>query len=119
MNFKVSGHVLIACVKGDVDHHTAARLRNQVDGTMKEHGCRDIVLDFSDVDFMDSSGIGVVLGRYKKLVKKGGRVYVAGCSNHMEKILDMAGVFSVAGKAADSEEALSLMDGQEQIRMEV
>ncbi len=86
---------------------------------MKEHGCRDIVLDFSDVDFMDSSGIGVVLGRYKKLVKKGGRVYVAGCSNHMEKILDMAGVFSVAGKAADSEEALSLMDGQEQIRMEV
>ena len=68
---------------------------------------------------MDSSGIGVVLGRYKKLQKSGGKIYISGCSNDIEKLLDMAGVFSIVPKAKDFESAAAMINGQEQMSMEV
>lgn len=117
--FKASGQTLVAAVKGDIDHHTASALRAETDESMKNFGCLNLVMDFSEVAFMDSSGIGVVLGRYKRLVRKGGRICVSGCSSYIEKVLDMAGVFSLVEKASDVKEALSLLDGQEQISMEV
>lgn len=117
--FKVSDGILIALLKGEVDHHSAAPLRNTIDRTMKEFSCRDLILDFSGVEFMDSSGIGVALGRYKKLSKCGGKICICGCSEYIEKILSMAGVFSIIPAADDVQTALAMMCGQEQLRMEV
>ena len=117
--FKVDEDILVACIKGEVDHHSAAPLRHSIDESMKAFGCRNLILDFSGVGFMDSSGIGVVLGRYKKLKKTGGALYIAGCSAYIEKLLDMAGVFSIVPKAEDMESAIVLLKGQEQMCMEV
>ena len=117
--FKVMDDILIARIKGDVDHHTAAPVRNAIDKSMEAFGCKDLIIDLSGVDFMDSSGIGVVLGRYKKLSKTGGRICISGCSGHMEKVLNMAGVFTLVGKKADLQGAVELMHGMEQMRMEV
>lgn len=117
--FRVSEDILIAYVKGDVDHHSAAPLRNAIDKSMKAFECKDLVLDFSGVDFMDSSGIGVALGRYKKLKKSGGRICISGCSHYIEKVLDMADVFSIIPKAEDQYSAVAHLMGQEQLRMEV
>ena len=115
--FRVSGDILISCIKGEVDHHSAMPLRQAIDKSMKAFGCSALVLDFSGVEFMDSSGIGVVLGRYKKLQKSGGKIYISGCSNYIEKLLDMAGVFSIVPK--DFESAAAMINGQEQMSMEV
>ena len=117
--FRVSGDILISCIKGEVDHHSAMPLRQAIDKSMKAFGCSDLVLDFSGVEFMDSSGIGVVLGRYKKLQKSGGKIYISGCSNYIENLLDMAGVFSIVPKAKDFESAAAMINGQEQMSMEV
>ena len=78
--FRISGNILISCIKGEVDHHSAMPLRQAIDKSMKAFDCSDLILDFSGVEFMDSSGIGVVLGRYKKLNKSGGRICISGCS---------------------------------------
>ena len=86
---------------------------------METFGCKNLILDLSGVDFMDSSGIGVVLGRYKKLSKTGGRICISGCSGHMEKVLGMAGVFTLVSKKLELQGAVDLMHGHEQIRMEV
>lgn len=67
--FRISGNILISCIKGEVDHHSAMPLRQAIDKSMKAFDCSDLILDFSGVEFMDSSGIGVVLGRYKNLTK--------------------------------------------------
>lgn len=117
--FRISEDILIACIKGEVDHHSAAPLRQSIDKSMKAFGCTNLIMDFSGVGFMDSSGIGVVLGRYKKLAKSGGKVYISGCSEYIEKLLDMAGVFSIIDKAEDFQSAEVLMKGQQQIYMEV
>ncbi|MDO4544663.1 MAG: anti-sigma factor antagonist [Bacillota bacterium] len=117
--FRVSEDILIASIKGEVDHHSAAPLRQSIDRSMKAFGCKDLILDFTSVEFMDSSGIGVALGRYKKLSKSGGQIYISGCSSYIEKVLDMAGVFSIIPKADSFESAVELMRGQEQMCMEV
>lgn len=117
--FSVSEDILIAGIKGEVDHHSAAPLRNTIDRSMKAFGCKHLVLDFAGVQFMDSSGIGVVLGRYKKLVKSGGSVCISGCSSYIKKVLEMADVFSIIPNAADTGSAIERIKGREQLRMEV
>ena len=63
--FRISGNILISCIKGEVDHHSAMPLRQAIDKSMKAFDCSDLILDFSGVEFMDSSGIGMLIGRYK------------------------------------------------------
>ena len=117
--FKISGDILISNIRGELDHHSASTLRQAIDRAMKAFQCRHLILDFSGVGFMDSSGIGVVLGRYKKLSKSGGKIYISGCSKYIEKLLDMAGVFSLVPEADDQDSAVALISGQEQMSMEV
>lgn len=117
--FKVSKDILIAHIKGELDHHTSAPLRNEIDRSMKQQGCRHLILDLAGVDFMDSSGIGIALGRYKKLAKSGGKLCIAGSSPYIDKVLDMAGVFSIIPKESDVQSALCLLGGEEQLYMEV
>lgn len=116
--FEITDDILIARIEGDIDHHSASTLRNSIDEALKKFKCRYLVMDFSGVEFMDSSGIGVVLGRYKKLVKTGGIIYISGSSVYIEKLLEMAGVFTLVEKAENLREAESLIKGQ-QMRMEV
>lgn len=117
--FEVKQDVLIAHIKGELDHHNAAPIRNGIDRSMKAFKCRDLILDLEGVEFMDSSGIGIALGRYKKLSKSGGRICISGCSAYIEKLLDMAGVFSIIPKEVDVQSALCLLIGEEQLYMEV
>lgn len=119
VTFKVSNDILIAHIKGELDHHNSAPLRNEIDEYMKRQGCRDLILDLAGVDFMDSAGIGIALGRYKKLAKIGGKLCIAGSSPYIDKVLDMAGVFSIIPKEPDVQSALSLLGGEKQLYMEV
>ena len=112
--FEINRGVLIAHIKGELDHHNAVNIRTEIDKSMKAFECRDLILDLTGVDFMDSSGIGIALGRYKKLSKIGGRICISGCSEYIEKILDMAGVFSIIPKKDDMQSALCLLTGEEQ-----
>ena len=117
--FKVNEDILTAYIRGDVDHHSASPLRQAIDKSMKAFECRDLILDFSGVTFMDSSGIGIALGRFKKISKAGGRVIIAGCSEYIAKLLEMAGVFTLMQRADTDASALDLMRDCEQLKMEV
>jgi stage II sporulation protein AA (anti-sigma F factor antagonist) len=117
--FRISDDILIACIKGEVDHHSSAPLRNSIDKAMGAFGCRHLVMDFSGVEFMDSSGIGVALGRYRRMQKSGGRICISGCSSYIERLLEMAGVFTIIPKKDDYESAVLSISGQEQLCMEV
>ena len=81
--------------------------------------CRHLVLDLERVSFMDSSGIGVVFGRYKKVKRLGGTLYLTGCSDYVEKLLHMAGVFAVIEKKDSVEDAVWLLRGQQEMQLEV
>ena len=118
-SFQVTDDILIAAAHGELDHHSAGKLREEIDEAMTAFHCRHLVFDLKRVTFMDSSGIGVVLGRYKKISKKGGTLYLTGCSEYIEKILHMAGVFLVIEKKNSIDDAVWMLRGQQQMQLEV
>lgn len=93
--FYLKEDTLVACLSGEIDHHVAAKLRGDIDEQLRIYAVKNLILDFSDVSFMDSSGIGVVLGRYKKLAADGGAVTIQNADRLIRQILDMSGIFSL------------------------
>ena len=77
---------------GELDHHNAAPLRERVDDMVQKRHPKLLVLDFSGITFMDSSGIGFVMGRYKLMLSMGGHLQVRGASPRMEKVMRLAGL---------------------------
>ncbi len=86
---------LVAWLAGELDHHSADAVRAGLDNALSRAKAKRLVLDMSAMTFMDSSGIGVVLGRYKKMKERGGSVAVRGLSQKMDRILRLAGLYSV------------------------
>lgn len=87
--------VLVAWLSGELDHHAADTAREALDRALMRKRGGKVVLDMSRLTFMDSSGIGVVLGRYKKVKEAGGRLSVRGLSDKMDRILRLAGIYTI------------------------
>ena len=83
---------LIAALRGEIDHHSAIRLREEIDRAITDHRAEELILDFSEIAFMDSSGIGLILGRYKRMRACGGRMTVCGVSDRLLPLMRMAGL---------------------------
>lgn len=92
VKLEVTQNTLAAYLRGELDHHTAAGLRQTIDDALDKHPARQLVLDFSGVSFMDSSGIGLILGRYKRMQSKGGTLLVEGASARYLQVMKMAGL---------------------------
>lgn len=90
--FVIRGNWLIVAMPEEVDHHSAASLRKKVDGILDHQAIRHVVFDFTDTSFMDSSGIGMIMGRYRKIVQKDGDVTAIHVGERMNKILHLAGI---------------------------
>jgi len=84
----------VLCVKptGDIDHHTAKDMREAIDGLIVKNNPKELELDLSEIDFMDSSGLGLVLGRYKKQSDIGGKFKIINPNRRIMQILQLAGV---------------------------
>jgi stage II sporulation protein AA (anti-sigma F factor antagonist) len=78
--------VVTAYLEGEIDHHTAAEMRNEIDKAVQEMHPTMLVLDFKDVSFMDSSGIGLVMGRYKTISSEGGELAIINTSPQIKGI---------------------------------
>lgn len=83
---------LIVKIIGDIDHHSSEEIRNKIDKEFNRNNARDIILDFGGVEFMDSSGIGMIIGRYKNTELKGGRVLAVNINRDVERIFDISGL---------------------------
>ena len=83
--------VLTAKLQSEIDHHSAALIRGEIDDLLYKELPRQLVFELSDVNFMDSSGLGLVLGRYTKAKELGTEVIVKNPSKRIEKIFRMAG----------------------------
>ena len=94
MKLSIAGkyRTLVAVLEGDIDHHSAENLRERIDREFSRTGAVNIAFDFSHVSFMDSSGIGLIMGRYKKVNALGGKVIIYGLSDGVRRIIDMSGV---------------------------
>ncbi|MBR2861598.1 MAG: anti-sigma factor antagonist [Clostridia bacterium] len=87
---------LVLELRGEIDHHRAESLRQRLDKEILESGADKVIFDLSHVTFMDSSGIGVLLGRYKLFATR--KLYLFGANETVDRLLTMAGVYSVMPK---------------------
>jgi stage II sporulation protein AA (anti-sigma F factor antagonist) len=85
-------HCLLVRVRGELDHHHAAHLRQGIDRALEEHGSENLLLNLEGLTFMDSSGIGVLLGRYKRISMQGGQMALCRVSPSVSKVLEISGV---------------------------
>ena len=83
---------LIFRLTEDIDQHTVEKVRRKMDNEIKGYIPRKVVFDFSNISFMDSAGIGMVLGRYKLAKMLNGNLEIINVNKSMKKIFDMSGV---------------------------
>ncbi len=96
IEINIKGEVLTAYLKGELDHHTAAEMRADIDNAIELNMPELLVLDFSGVSFMDSSGIGLVMGRYRNLARRGAKLHISGASPQIYKVMKLAGLERLA-----------------------
>ena len=82
---------IIYALGGEIDHHKATAIRSEIDDLIMEERPKILTFDFTNVKFMDSSGIGLVLGRTRTMSAVGGRVEIVGTSKSIERLFRMAG----------------------------
>jgi stage II sporulation protein AA (anti-sigma F factor antagonist) len=86
-------------LRGEIDDHASRRLSREIDSLISPDEPIELILDMSDVTLMDSSGIGLLLGRFKKIKRAGGRLKIAAPSKNADRILSLAGIYEIIKKA--------------------
>lgn len=93
--FRFEQGTLYAFAKGELDMNMADAWRTAIDQELNETCARNLVFDFQHVTFIDSSGLGVILGRYRRLAAWGGKVYIRGANPQVYRILYLSGFHRV------------------------
>jgi stage II sporulation protein AA (anti-sigma F factor antagonist) len=83
---------IVVKIVGDIDQHNAEELRERIDKAYERSRCKHMIFDFSLVSFMDSSGIGLLIGRYKSVRNRGGVVAIASMNKDLIRIYNISGL---------------------------
>lgn len=123
IKFSRSENILIVKISGEIDHHGADSARRHIDREIMKIQTKHVVFDFTELSFMDSSGIGMLMGRYREVKLLGGEVglvlkkndtkdrYGMPVLSSMERILEMSGVLNCIRKYEDVKSALMGIGG--------
>ena len=111
INFTERDKHLIIALSGEIDHHATLGIRQNIDRAFARSKAVNMIFDFSRVDFMDSSGIGILIGRYRELSKQGGKVYAIGLGGEMGRIFEVSGLARIIPSFGSLEEVLASEGG--------
>ena len=92
----LADEIMTAHLLGEIDHHTARSIREEIDEKAGRSHPTRLVMDFRDVTFMDSSGIGLVMGRYALMQELEGELVVENMPEHIKKVMKLAGLDKIA-----------------------
>ena len=98
---------LLVRLGGDLDLGVADKLRKALDNQLVEKRIKYLILYLSRVTFIDSSGLGVLLGRYKRLLHSGGKVILVGAQPQVKRILELSGILQIMEEFQDENKALA------------
>ncbi len=101
------GRSLVVRLAGELDLHTAIQFREVVESRLDaDDSLTSLILNMSRVEFVDSSGLGAILGRYKRISQRGGQVYLVRVQPRVRRIFELSGLFKILSEAASEEEAV-------------
>ena len=105
LDFENEGNNLAVLIKGEIDHYSAVWVRAEIDAKIAEVCPKNTVLCLSKIDFMDSSGIGLIMGRYARMQKLGGGLILRDPSERVERICRLAGLERIVTIEKSSEKS--------------
>lgn len=92
VKMSIENGVLTVLLNGEIDHHSAGAARERIDMQTEKLRPKTLVLDFGGVGFMDSSGIGLIMGRHRLMSELGGALKIANAPNNILRMFKMAGL---------------------------
>lgn len=92
VEYKMVRNTLVVRVKGELDMLISDKMRQEIDRRLEENSIKNLIFNLEKVTFIDSSGLGVIIGRYKKVSANNGRMFIVGAKNPVEKILQFSGI---------------------------
>ena len=98
MKYALKGDTLTVWLSGELDHHGAEMFREKMEKLLVNPRVKHLVLNVKELTFMDSSGIGMVLGRYNTMVRRGGKVTVEQPYGRVDRIFAMSGLYQLVDK---------------------
>jgi stage II sporulation protein AA (anti-sigma F factor antagonist) len=107
LELKMEQGTLVVRPAGELDLGIAEDFRNALDEVLDQGAVKNLIFNLSRVTFIDSSGLGVMLGRYKRITRTGGQVAVIGPQPQVRRILELSGLFQIMNEFRNEEEALA------------
>ena len=108
LEIEIKDNCMLVRLMGEIDLAVTDTLRNSLEHELDLNpAVKNIVINLSDVDYIDSSGLGVLLGRYKRVTREGGKMFIVGASPQVRKIVDMSGLFNIMPECTSEAEALN------------
>ena len=92
ITYSFENGTLVVFVERDIDHHNATLLRKEIDEGIEKYRPNVVILNFDAVEFMDSSAIGLIMGRYKLLKNSGGELKIAALNPRCKKLVEISGI---------------------------
>lgn len=93
--FLIKKNILIVRLFGELDHHEAKQLREKWQTVLNDNDINHIIINFEQVTFMDSSGLGVILGRYKEVLQLGGEMVICSVNPSIKRLFEMSGILKI------------------------
>lgn len=107
IDFYTLKEFLVIKLFGELDHHNAMEVRTKIDDKIDREKVYRVIMDFRDVSFMDSSGLGMLINRYKKVAENGGEIFIVNANERVDKIFSVSGIYKIISKIDSIENIVS------------
>ena len=95
IEYKIIKDTVRVKLPNELDHYNTVEIRKEIDTYIYNGTVKNVDFDFSDTKFMDSSGIGLIMGRYKLIKPLGGKIYLTGVKDNVERIVKISGLYKI------------------------
>lgn len=106
ISFETINKTLIIKLYGELDHHSCDYIRDRIDNEIESRNPQNIVFDMNSLNFMDSSGIGVIIGRYKIISSKGGKTGIVNMKPQIKRIYEICGLKKIIPSFSSNKAAI-------------
>ncbi len=109
IDFTMVDRTLLVTLEGEIDHHTCVEIRQTVDREYQKRRAKNLLFDFANINFMDSSGIGMLMGRYRSVAICGGEIGLYNVSPEAWRILSLSGIHKLMKTYSSKQEAIEAL----------
>ncbi|GMA60681.1 anti-sigma F factor antagonist [Alicyclobacillus fastidiosus] len=95
VNSRYENGVLVISLQGELDHHAVEQMRDDIEEQLAHSDYQGLVMSFRNIDFMDSSGLGLILGRFRSVSQRGGQMALCEVGPSLKKLFEMSGLLKV------------------------